>query len=180
MLFSKLKFSLHHLHLIKNTLVAILRPHHGIHARQLQTPLGNTNLRHTHAKAMTVQQHKLLTITDHSEIVTGLKSGSIQLVPSDTFGIPRLNVQSLKDVRFLQAVLFTCKVRNSESGRHLGTSNIRTQAFKWGMRQSRAHLVNLQYVALKRMRCGYVCGCKNRDPRPPLMVSLLTSKICIS
>ena len=38
----------------QNTTVGISRPHHNTHARQLQTPLSNTNSRHTHTKATTL------------------------------------------------------------------------------------------------------------------------------
>ena len=87
---------------------------------------------------------------DRTTIVNGLKSGSIQLDSSygkhDTFGVPQSNGKALKMFMSCKLCFFTSKVRNTEGGRHLGTSNIIAHVSKCPKREGQAQPKINQFV----------------------------------
>lgn len=89
---------------------------------------------------------QILLTMDRSEIMAGLQSGSIQLDSIgttggkqsdiwDIFGIPVLDGKQMNMFASCKLCFFTSKVRNSEGGRHLGTSNIRAHISKCPKRE---------------------------------------------
>ena len=118
---------------------------------------------------------------DRSEIVAGLKSGSIKLASMDitskhsdiweTFGVPDLNGKLLNMFASCKLCFYTCKVRDSQSGRHLGTSSIRAHIAKCPRRQDKVQQPKIQLFYSSQSQMRSTLTSSEKDELKQLLVS---------